>query len=82
MEPEEVNLVSSGACGAFVHSLEDEFMGVCVCVCVCGVGVFGMCVVCVWLDDEVVCGCESVCGCDYRYTCVPILCPRGAISCC
>ena len=27
MEPEEVSLVSSGACGAFVHSLEDEFMG-------------------------------------------------------
>ncbi|KAL5476193.1 hypothetical protein EMCRGX_G026108 [Ephydatia muelleri] len=28
VEPEEVNLVSSGACGAFVHSLEDEFMEV------------------------------------------------------
>ena len=29
VEPEEVNLVSSGTCGAFVHSLEDEFMGGC-----------------------------------------------------
>ena len=45
MEPEEVNLVSSGACGAFVHSLEDEFMGVCVCVW-CGY-VWYVCSVCV-----------------------------------
>ena len=26
MRPEEVKLISFGACGAFVHGLEDEFM--------------------------------------------------------
>lgn len=24
---DDVNLIESGACGAFVHGLEDEFMG-------------------------------------------------------
>ncbi len=27
MDPSERSLVSAGACGAFVHGLEDEFMG-------------------------------------------------------
>ena len=28
LDPEEVSIISSGACGAFVHGLEDEFMEV------------------------------------------------------
>lgn len=27
IDPDSVNLISSGACGAFVHGLEDEYMG-------------------------------------------------------
>ncbi len=29
LDPSEVSLMSAGACGAFVHGLEDEFMGAC-----------------------------------------------------
>jgi len=28
VDPDTVSLISSGACGAFVHGLEDEFLGV------------------------------------------------------
>jgi integrator complex subunit 4 len=28
LDPENVNVMSFGACGAFVHGLEDEFMAV------------------------------------------------------
>ena len=27
LDPGEISLMSAGACGAFVHGLEDEFMG-------------------------------------------------------
>ena len=27
IDPGEISLMSAGACGAFVHGLEDEFMG-------------------------------------------------------
>lgn len=27
LDAERINLISSGACGAFVHGLEDEFLG-------------------------------------------------------
>ena len=27
VDPDSVSLISSGACGAFVHGLEDEFLG-------------------------------------------------------
>ena len=27
MDPDSASLISSGACGAFVHGLEDEFLG-------------------------------------------------------
>lgn len=27
LDAESINLMSSGACGAFVHGLEDEFLG-------------------------------------------------------
>ena len=27
LDAEAVNLISSGACGAFVHGLEDEYLG-------------------------------------------------------
>ena len=29
LDPGEMTLMSAGACGAFVHGLEDEFMGEC-----------------------------------------------------
>ena len=48
MDAESISLMNIGACGAFVHGLEDEFLGVCLCgVCVC------VCVVCV---------CVCLCG--------------------
>ena len=50
--------MNQGACGAFVHALEDEFKGVCVCVCVC---VF----VCVC-----VCACTRVCVCVHVHACM------------
>ena len=28
LDAESVSLIHSGACGAFVHGLEDEFMGI------------------------------------------------------
>ena len=28
VDPNSVSLISSGACGAFVHGLEDEFLGI------------------------------------------------------
>jgi len=34
VDPDTISLISSGACGAFVHGLEDEFLGMCVCVSV------------------------------------------------
>ncbi len=27
IDPREISLMNAGACGAFVHGLEDEFMG-------------------------------------------------------
>lgn len=30
LDPGEISLMSAGACGAFVHGLEDEFMGKCI----------------------------------------------------
>lgn len=27
IDADQINLMSSGACGAFVHGLEDEFLG-------------------------------------------------------
>ena len=29
VDPESVSLMSNGACGAFIHGLEDEYMGEC-----------------------------------------------------
>ena len=31
LDPGEISLMSAGACGAFVHGLEDEFMGELLC---------------------------------------------------
>lgn len=28
VDADSINLMSSGACGAFVHGLEDEFLGI------------------------------------------------------
>ena len=33
LDTNAVNLIASGACGAFVHGLEDEMYGTYVCVC-------------------------------------------------
>lgn len=32
LDAQQINLISSGSCGAFVHGLEDEFLGNFLCL--------------------------------------------------